>query len=268
MKIDGTRFRILYMSHGGGPLPLLGDPAHAELVQVMKDVVDEFAKPSAIIVISAHWEERAATITAAAKPALIYDYYGFPPESYAIQYPAPGTPELARKVQVLLGQHGIDANLNYQRGFDHGMFVPLKVMYPDADIPCIQLSLLKSLNAREHLAMGEALRGLTSDNVLILGSGFSFHNLPEIFATSTAKTQMMNESFEAWLIETCSDGNLSEKERAERLARWDSAPYARYCHPREEHLLPLHVCYGAAQMVCRKAYEFYASGKKASAYLW
>ena len=262
------RPEILFMSHGGGPLPLLGDPDHAELVKVMEAVASELPKPTAIIVISAHWEEGSPTITSASRPALIYDYYGFPPESYQIQYPAPGAPELARQVHSLLKDQGIAANLTEQRGYDHGMFVPLKIMYPQADIPCIQLSLLKSLNAQQHVALGAALGSLNDDGILILGSGFSFHNLREFFAPSTERTRLMNEAFETWLIETCSSKNLSEKERCDRLLHWDQAPHARYCHPREEHLLPLHVCYGAAQKPCRKVYEFYASGKKASAYLW
>lgn len=259
---------VLFLSHGGGPLPLLGDEAHEEMVALLKKVTPDLGNPSAILVISAHWEEDAPTITNGASPPLIYDYYGFPKEAYAIEYPAPGAPMLANKIFDLLKNHGIDANLTDQRGFDHGLFVPLKIMYPDAAIPCVQLSLLKSLRPDEHIRIGKVLAGLLEDNVLVIGSGFSFHNLKAFFAPSTTETQAMNEAFEHWLIDTCSSDRLSEPERERRLVNWESAPAARYCHPREEHLLPLHVCYGIAGAPARQVFRFEIMEKKASAYLW
>ena len=195
---------VLYLSHGGGPLPLLGDKGHQNMINFLREITPTLGKPSAILVISAHWEENQPTITSGASPALIYDYYGFPEESYAFEYPAPGAPELAHKVFSLLGSADIEAKLDGQRGFDHGLFVPLKIMYPDANIPCVQLSLVKSLQPEEHIRMGKALAGLREDNVLVIGSGFSFHNLKAFFAPSTKETQSMNESFEQWLIDTCS----------------------------------------------------------------
>jgi aromatic ring-opening dioxygenase catalytic subunit (LigB family) len=267
-KIEDSPLSILYVSHGGGPLPLLGDESHREMVANLRQVTAQIARPAAIIVISAHWEAGKATITAGANPSLIYDYYGFPKQSYEIQYPVSGEPALARKVLALLKDKGIDAELDDQRGFDHGLFVPLKIMYPEADIPCIQLSLVDSLNPVEHIKLGEALAGLGKENVLVTGSGFSFHNLRAFFAPVTAESQLMNESFERWLIDTCSDRGLDERDRAQRLACWEDAPAARYCHPREEHLLPLHVCYGTAGRACRKAFELNILGRKASAYLW
>jgi 4,5-DOPA dioxygenase extradiol len=259
---------VLFLSHGGGPLPLLGDKAHGEMVAVLKKVTPDLGRPSAILVISAHWEEDAPTITSGASPPLIYDYYGFPEEAYAIEYPAPGAPMLANKIFGLLKNQGIGASLTDQRGFDHGLFVPLKIMYPDAAIPCIQLSLVKSLRPDEHIRIGKALAGLLDDNVLVIGSGFSFHNLKAFFAPSTTETQSMNEAFEQWLIETCSSRRLSEPEREHRLVNWESAPAARYCHPREEHLLPLHVCYGVAGSPARQVFRFEIMGKKSSVYLW
>jgi aromatic ring-opening dioxygenase catalytic subunit (LigB family) len=259
---------VLYLSHGGGPLPLLGDAGHRNLIGFFREITPALARPAAILVISAHWEERKPTITSGALPALIYDYYGFPKESYEIEYPASGSPELADKIFNLLKSAGIDAELDGRRGFDHGLFVPLKLMYPDADIPCVQLSLLNSLQPKEHLRIGRALAALRADNVLIIGSGFSFHNLKAFFAASTDETRSKNLAFEQWLIETCSSGGLTEQEREKRLKHWDEAPAARYCHPREEHLLPLHVCYGAAGTAAKAVFKFEIMGKMASAYLW
>src|SRR3989304_3217423 len=208
---------VLYLSHGGGPLPLLGDKGHQNLINFLGEVTPALGKPSAILVISAHWEENQPTITSGASPALIYDYYGFPEEAYAIKYPAPGAPELANKVFSLLESAGMEAKLDGQRGFDHGLFVPLKIMYPDANIPCLQLSLVKSLRPEEHIRMGKALAELREDNVLVIGSGFSSHNLKAFFAPSTKETRSMNESFEQWLVDTCSNSQLTEEEREQRL---------------------------------------------------
>lgn len=263
-----TRPTVLFLSHGGGPLPLLGDAGHREMVQNLQHISARLLKPSAILVISAHWEAATATITAARHPSLIYDYYGFPEESYAIEYPCPGDPVLAEQVQRTLAGHGMQAVLDESRGFDHGLFVPLKIMYPQADIPCIQLSLLHSLDPAEHIRMGMALANLTHDNLLIIGSGFSFHNLQAFFTPPSKEAQAMNAAFEQWLIETCTSSELDERERVRRLEHWAQAPHARYCHPREEHLLPLHVCYGVAQNVCREYFTLNILNKQASVYLW
>ncbi|WP_166267506.1 DODA-type extradiol aromatic ring-opening family dioxygenase [Marinobacter caseinilyticus] len=237
---------VLFISHGGGPMPLLGDPGHRELVDRLTDIAGKLRKPSAILVISAHWEESVPTITSGATPSLIYDYSGFPPESYAIKYPCPGEPALARQIHEALEKAGMPARLDDHRGFDHGLFVPLKLMYPQADIPCVQLSLVNSLDARTHLALGQALQGLDYDNLLVIGSGFSFHNMRAFYSPNTPEIAARNQAFEDWLAKTCCDASMAEAERTERLLHWDSAPHARFCHPREEHLLPLHVCYGLA----------------------
>ena len=263
-----SRPTVLYLSHGAGPMPLLDDDGHKEMVENLKIIAAKIAKPSAIIVVSAHWEEASPTITLGANPPLIYDYYGFPKQAYEIQYPAPGEPNLARTVFSLLSDKGIESILDDKRGFDHGLFVPLKIMYPEADVPCIQLSLVKSLDPRVHIKIGEATSGLEYETLLVIGSGFSFHNMKAFFAPSTIETQSMNESFEHWLIETCSDPKLDEIERTNRLVNWENAPSARYCHPREEHLLPLHVCYGVAKRACREFFDLNILGKKASVYLW
>jgi len=260
--------RVLFVSHGGGPLPLLGDDGHIEMVRCLKKIAANIKKPSAIIVVSAHWEENIPTITSGANPSLIYDYYGFPEESYNIQYPCPGEPLLAAQIHNVLESSGITGKLDEQRGFDHGLFVPLKIMYPAADIPCVQLSLVNSLNSAKHLKIGQALQDLDYENLLVIGSGFSFHNMKTFFAPETSESKVMNESFESWLLETCSSSDIDEEQRRQRLIQWAKAPSARFCHPREEHLLPLHVCYGLASTRCSEYFELRILNKKTSMYLW
>lgn len=249
-------------------MPLLGDKAHIEMVETLKSITLTIQKPSAIILISAHWEEKIPTITSGAAPKLIYDYYGFPEEAYHIKYPCLGDPVLASQIQKALKNAGIEANLDAQRGFDHGMFVPLTIMYPAADIPCVQLSLVNSLNPAEHIKVGEALQSLDVENLLVIGSGFSFHNMKAFFAPETDETNMMNASFENWLVDTCSNAEINEQARRQKLIHWADAPYARYCHPREEHLLPLHVCYGFANTACSDYFSCQILNKKSSMYLW
>ncbi|MBD3652872.1 class III extradiol ring-cleavage dioxygenase [Kangiella sp.] len=260
--------KIAFLSHGGGPLPLLGDPAHQEMVTNLQSLAEELPKPEAIVVFSAHWEESEVSIVSSAKPSLYYDYYGFPEESYHIQYPVAGNPQLASKIQSLLAPKKIACHMEDNRGLDHGVFVPLKIMYPEADIPTIQVSLLNGLDPEEHLKLGRALRSLLSENILIIGSGFSFHNLKAFFGASDQQSRLLNESFDQWLTETCMSASLHEFERAERLLEWKNAPGAMYCHPREEHLIPLHICYGLAQRAADKRLSFEVMGKKASCFVW
>ncbi|CAO1669139.1 Extradiol ring-cleavage dioxygenase class III enzyme subunit B domain-containing protein [Halomonas sp. NYA30] len=259
---------ILFLSHGGGPLPLLGDPAHQEMVELLKGIANVISKPSAILVISAHWEASVPTITSGAAPELIYDYAGFPPEAYRIQYPCQGEPELAQQVSRALENAGIPAQQDSKRGFDHGVFVPLKIMYPEADIPCVQLSLVHNLSADTHLAIGQALNSLERENLLVIGSGFSFHNMREFFSPITQESQAKNKAFEDWLVTTCSSKDIDEAERTRRLANWDKAPHARFCHPREEHLLPLHVCYGLAGRPSDKQLSATILNKAAGMFYW
>lgn len=263
-----TKPQIFFLAHGGGPLPLLGDKGHVEMVESLQKITTTIRKPSAILLISAHWEEEVPTITSGENPSLIYDYFGFPEESYNITYPSLGEPSLASQVHKSLESAGITSKLDEHRGFDHGLFVPLKIMYPDADIPCVQLSLVKSLDPATHLQIGNALQNLEYENLLVIGSGFSFHNLRGIFSPETPESKVMNKSFESWLLETCGDPNLSEEERTQRLIHWEKAPGARFCHPREEHLLPLHVCSGLANSPATESFELYILDRKASMYLW
>lgn len=260
--------QILFLSHGGGPMPLLGDEDHTEMVECLIKIAKKIRKPSAILVISAHWEENIATITAGQKPPIIYDYYGFPEESYRITYPCLGESVLAKQVHDLLNASDISSRLDQERGFDHGVFVPLKIMFPDADIPTVQLSLLNNLSPSDHLEIGEALHNLDYKDLLVIGSGFSFHNMKEFFTPETDESRNKNEIFEDWLIQICADSNIKEDERRQRLMQWEKAPAARYCHPREEHLLPLHICYGMAQTACTEYYVTTILNKKSSMYLW
>lgn len=259
---------ILFISHGGGPMPLLGDPGHREMVARLKEITGKLPRPSAILLISAHWEATVPTITSGAHPELIYDYYGFPPESYQIQYPSPGEPVLAEQIKQALERAGLPAKLNDQRGYDHGMFVPLKIMYPQADIPVVQLSLVHNLDAATHLAVGQALQALDYENLLVIGSGFSFHNMRAFFAPDTPELRARNQAFEDWLLETCASTELSEAERQQRLVAWEQAPEARFCHPREEHLLPLHVCYGMAGKASDGYYPAVILNKHAGMFHW
>ncbi|MGD9950262.1 MAG: class III extradiol ring-cleavage dioxygenase [Desulfobulbus sp.] len=260
--------QILYIPHGGGPLPLLGEPSHQHLVDFLRALPSRLRPTESILLISAHWEAEHPTLTAADQPELFYDYSGFPPESYQITYPAPGAPALAEKIHGLLAEAGLQPILDRERGFDHGLFIPLKLMYPQADIPCIQLSLLSGLSALAHLDLGKALAPLRGEPLLIIGSGFSFHNMPAFFAASSDGHDIRAEAFNRWLIDTCTSEVYKPEERTQRLAQWHLAPHARYCHPREEHLLPLHVCYGMAQTKAEVVFNDQVIGKQACGLLW
>jgi aromatic ring-opening dioxygenase catalytic subunit (LigB family) len=261
---------VVYLPHGGGPLPLLGDAAHEKLITFLKNLPLRVTKPAAILVVSAHWEEKLPTITSASHPKLVYDYKGFPEKSYQIQYPAPGSPGLAETLRELLAQHEIDSVLDNVRGFDHGMFVPLKLMYPEADVPCIQLSLMDSLDPGDHIRIGKAIADIRKKNVMILGSGFSYHNMADLMAP-TEQGRASNVDFDFWLVDACTSGRYELDEREQMLIEWENAPSARESHPREEHLLPLHVCLGAASLSNHGATAIFNDdviGRRASAFFW
>jgi aromatic ring-opening dioxygenase catalytic subunit (LigB family) len=193
----------------------------------------------AILMVSAHWEESQPTVMTAERPPMLYDYYGFPPEAYTVTWPAHGHPETAARVRVLLEAAGFTTAANPHRGFDHGTFVPLKLTYPEADVPTVQLSLKRGLDPQEHIAIGQALSPLRDEGIFIIGSGMTFHNLRAF----TPQAAPMADAFDRWLRQTVT---LEEKERNEGLIRWAEAPAARIAQPREEHLLPLMVVAGAA----------------------
>ncbi|HET7838207.1 MAG TPA: class III extradiol ring-cleavage dioxygenase [Rectinemataceae bacterium] len=261
------RAQIVYFSHGGGPLPLLGDPGHFSMIEFMKALPARLRRPTAVLVVSAHWEEGEPTLLSSDRPPMLYDYYGFPDKAYEIVYPAPGSPELARRIAGLLGDSGLPARMDSDRGFDHGLFIPLAMMYPEAEIPCLQLSLVGGLSPGAHIALGRALRGLLGEDILVIGSGFSFHNMRAFDWSSSNQPDPRNDAFQAWLVDTCT-GARDEAERERLLSAWEGAPSARYCHPREEHLLPLHVCAGMAGGPAELVFDDYILGKRAVAFLW
>jgi aromatic ring-opening dioxygenase catalytic subunit (LigB family) len=262
-----NKARIVFLSHGGGPLPLLGDPGHQAMIDFMTHLPAQLPRPDAILVISAHWEEPLPTLLGAAQPPMFYDYYGFPDSAYQINYPASGHPVLAARFTEALEEAGIPAGIDPQRGFDHGLFIPLSLMYPNADIPALQLSLQQGLSPQAHIALGKALRALQEENLLVIGSGFSFHNMSAFFHHDPAMITPRNDAFQDWLIETIT-ADIDPSERETRLAAWEQASYARYCHPREEHLLPLHVCAGMAGRAGEVIFDGKIMGVRCAAFAW
>jgi aromatic ring-opening dioxygenase catalytic subunit (LigB family) len=214
-----------------------------QLAESLRDLPRQLgAKPKAVLMVSGHWEAREFTVMANPQPPMLYDYGGFPPYTYEIQYNAPGSPELAKRVLGLLKGAGLAAKSDADRGFDHGAFVPMAVMYPDADVPMVQLSLRSDFNPVTHLAMGRALAPLRDEGILILGSGLSYHNLRQFFGPGAHGP---SHWFDAWLQETVLES--TPRERTDRLLFWADAPAARQAHPREDHLIPLLVALGAAE---------------------
>lgn len=233
----------LFIPHGGGPCFFMPDPrgTWAGMEAYLRGLPASLLEPPrAILIVSGHWEERAFAFTGAEHPGLIYDYYGFPPETYRLTWPTPGAPWLAERGAALLREAGLPAAIDSERGFDHGVFVPLKVAFPEADVPVVQMSLHASLDPALHLAAGKALAPLRDEGVLVLGSGMSFHNLR---AMGDPRVTEPSAEFDRWLSAAAA---APPDKRAALLARWDSAPWARLCHPREEHLLPLMVAAGAS----------------------
>lgn len=237
----------VYVPHGGGPWPFVDIPGlSGDVMGGLRGYLEGIpatlpATPRALLVVSAHWEERVPTVQSSAKPPMLYDYSGFPKASYELQWPAPGAPSVCDEVRTVLEKAGIESARDDARGYDHGAFVVTKLMYPEPKIPTFQLSLTADLDPRRMLAVGRALAPLRDRGVFILGSGFSYHNL-RAFRSPGARDD--SKAFDDWLAETVS---LEPSARAQRLAEWDRAPKARACHPREEHLLPLMVCAGAAE---------------------
>jgi aromatic ring-opening dioxygenase catalytic subunit (LigB family) len=238
-----SRLPTYFISHGGGPWPWMEDmaPAMQVLRQSLADIPRQLGQtPKAVLMVTAHWEGRAFTLGTAARPGMVYDYGGFPAHTYEVVYPAPGAPELALRVQGLLEAAGLPVAQDAGRGYDHGTFVPLAVMFPGAEVPVLQMSLRAGLDPAEHLALGRALAPLRDEGVLIVGSGLSYHNLRQFGRAGQAPSQ----AFDAWLQTAMAAAPAT---RTQALLDWEQAPSARICHPREEHLLPLMVAVGAAE---------------------
>lgn len=238
-----------FVPHGGGPCffmdPPMGPPGTWDrMAAFLRSLpADVGATPRAILAVTGHWETDDLRVTAGAQPSLIYDYYGFPESTYQLKYPAPGSPALAAEVAGLLRAASFPTTEDPERGFDHGVFIPFLVAFPEARIPVVELSVRKDLDPAAHIAIGRALAPLREDGVLILATGMSYHNLRGFFSNDPRATAA-SEAFDAWLEQAVVEAEPAERER--RLIAWETAPAARQCHPQEEHLLPLMVAAGAA----------------------
>jgi aromatic ring-opening dioxygenase catalytic subunit (LigB family) len=233
-----------FIPHGGGPWPFMPERAATleSLTAFLRGLLtDAGTTPRAIVVISGHWEEPQPTVSSRPDFSMLYDYYGFPPHTYELQYPAPGSPPVAAQVTGALAAAGIPAQTEHTRGYDHGVFVPLMLVAPEATIPIVPLSLIEGLDPARHIELGRALAPLRNDGVLIVGSGMSFHNLRALYGGADVLAR--SNRFDTWLNDAATGDPAT---REERLTAWAAAPEARFAHPREEHLLPLMVAAGAA----------------------
>ena len=239
-----TRFPTFFLSHGGGPWPFMDErrEQYATTAKEFGQIPAHLpARPKAVLVITGHWEADEFTVSTSAHPPMVYDYYGFPEHTYHLKYPAPGDPRLAAKVKELLGRAGITCREDGNQGFDHGTFVPLGLMYPNADMPIVLLSLKSTYDPAEHLKVGQALASLRDEGILIIGSGLTYHNMRGF---GRAESRQVSYEFEIYLNEAVSQSD--PKRRNAMLTDWQNAPGARLAHPREDHLLPLMVAAGAA----------------------
>ena len=242
--MNPERFPVFFVSHGGGPWPWVDG-----MKQMFAKTAQEFAalparlpaQPKAVLVITGHWEAEQFSVSTAQQPPMDYDYFGFPEHTYRLKYPAPGSPGLAARVQELLAGAGMESRADPQRGFDHGTFVPLSLMYPQADVPVVLLSLKKGYDPAEHIRAGQAISPLRDEGVLIMGSGLTYHNMRGF---GRSESTPVAAAFEAYLHEAIAQRDARVRNRM--LESWQSAPGARLAHPREDHLLPLMVVAGAA----------------------
>ncbi|MDA8427040.1 MAG: class III extradiol ring-cleavage dioxygenase [Treponema sp.] len=247
MSDHQSRLPTVYIPHGGGPWHVMmdqfgGRSAWQPLVdhlEALGRLAKERAK--ALLVVSAHWEEPLPTVHHGRSPGMLYDYYGFPDETYHLSWPAPGAPDVARRADELLRKAGFEPGREEERGYDHGTFVPLMVALPKAEIPTAQLSLVAGLDPAAHLALGRALAPLREEGVLIIASGMSYHNMQGF---GDPRARPASERFDEWLRGAVESPDAEERDRL--LAAWKSAPEARACHPRSDHLVPLFVAAGAA----------------------
>ncbi|MEG3147699.1 class III extradiol ring-cleavage dioxygenase [Sphingomonas sp. RT2P30] len=236
----------LFIPHGGGPCFFMDpdggapDPMWQGMQAYLAGIIASLPeRPRAILLVSGHWEEMPVAVNIGTGQPLLFDYYGFPEHTYNLAWPAPGAPDVARRAAALLGVAGFATTEETQRGWDHGVFIPMMVAVPGADIPLAQLSLRQDLDPAAHIAMGRALSPLRDEGVLIIGSGMSFHNLRARGASVTP----LADKWDAALTDAVVDPDPVA--RAARVSRWAELPHARFAHPREEHLLPLMVALGA-----------------------
>lgn len=248
-----ARLPVYFIPHGGGPWPFMDFPkdetGHGpwdELADFLRNFRSNVGHtPKAILMVSGHWEkEPVPTVSTSAAPGMLFDYYGFPEHTYQISYPAKGDPALARHVRDVLSQAGIESAEDASRGFDHGVFIPMMVAYPDANVPVVMLSLKSTLDAESHIALGKALGILRDEDVLIIASGMSYHNM-RMFRMRDAQHEAAAKRFDDWLTAAVTLDDPQEREA--QLARWNTNPDALACHvPDHDHLVPLFVAAGAA----------------------
>jgi aromatic ring-opening dioxygenase catalytic subunit (LigB family) len=241
-----------YLPHGGGPCFFMDDPSG--IWTSMRTFLESIparlpVAPKAILVVSGHWETEGFALTGAAKPSLLFDYYNFPPHTYQLRYDVPGDPAMAARAGSLLAAAGMTADVDPERGLDHGVFIPLKVAFPDAAIPVVEMSVDQSLDPALHLAAGRALAPLRDEGVLILATGMSFHNMR---GYGDPRSTAPSQAFDAWLTQAVA---AHAPLRAEALKNWANAPGARYAHPREEHLIPLMVAAGTSDLGGERIYN-------------
>lgn len=246
MTTASTRMPTLFIPHGGGPCFFMDwNPRDTwtRMGEFLKGIAATLPeRPKAVVVISGHWATDRFAVGSNPQPPLIFDYYGFPPHTYQLTWPAPGDPALAARIQDLLARAGIATGADPDRGYDHGVFIPLKLVFPDADIPVLPLSLRADLDPAAHLAAGRALAPLRDEGVLIVGSGMSFHNMR---GYGDPRYAPVSDAFDGWLTAAV---EAAPDRRNQALTDWEQAPGARHCHPprAEEHLIPLMVAAGAA----------------------
>lgn len=244
MNIDQVRQPVFFVSHGGGPWPWIDTlkKQYVELERSLSQILESLVKqPKAILMISAHWEESVFTVQGAERPTMLYDYSGFPRDTYEIKYTSSGSRDLSTRVVDILKAANIDVAIDMSRGYDHGMFAPMQVINPKADIPVVQLSLKKGLDPITHIELGRQLAALRDENILIIASGLTYHNLAHFNFTAEKQSAL----FDDWLGNTLL--NHEGQSRNMLLCDWKQAPAARFAHPREEHLLPIMVAVGAAE---------------------
>lgn len=252
-----------FIPHGGGPCFFMDDPmgVWTDMEAFLRTLPDRLPqRPDALLLISGHWETRGFTFSGRRDPPLIYDYYGFPPHTYELEYPAPGAPELAGLGAELMRRAGLPAIVNADRGFDHGIFVPMKVAFPGADIPIAAMSLDSSLDPALHLAAGRALAPLRDVNVVVIGSGMSFHNMAGYRDPAMAGP---SRDFDDWLTAGIA---APAPERDAWLQEWTAAPGGRASHPREEHLLPLMVVAGTSEVPGERIFAGHVLDKRVSGF--
>ncbi|HPE72797.1 MAG TPA: class III extradiol ring-cleavage dioxygenase [Candidatus Competibacter sp.] len=237
MNTGTTLPRSLFVSHGAPTLALADSPTG----RFLDRLGGQLPRPRAVAVVSAHYAASVPAVGAAPKPETVHDFGGFPPALYAIEYPADGAPELADVLAGTLREAGFPARMDPERGIDHGVWVPLLRMYPDASVPTIPLSVMPRESAATHFRYGQALARALPDDVLLLGSGGSVHNLGDLDWGSAGGATDWAKAFADWLEEKLADGDI------DALLDWErAAPNARHAHPTSEHLMPLFVALGAA----------------------